>query len=172
MLTLAFEKVSDSFVVVGGAELRRLVFGTRLAAAQLVEANVGHDAVEPSIKAALEAKPVEIAVHLQEGFLINVAGIFRALHQVEGQPQNVAVIAAHEFLESRSAATLRLGDEGPFVKLGKRSHRSHGGFSTARPAGFIGKCQRPSWMRHISLSLRAKPCCRISSNTLAEKDAF
>src|SRR5713226_2334359 len=169
MFALAFEEIGDAFVVASAADLRCLVFGTRLAAAQLIEANISYDAVEPGVEAALEAKAMQIAVHLEEGFLINVAGIFRPLHQIKSKPQNVAVVATHQLLERSAATRLRLCHKSPFVKLGQRSHRSQGGFWSAHPARFIGKRQSPSWKRHLSPFLRVKPCCRISSNTLAEK---
>src|SRR5213078_1711032 len=76
VLALAFKKIGDAFFVVAGIELRRLIFGTGLPSAQVVQADIGDDAVEPGIEAAFEAKAVEIAVNLEEGFLINIAGIF------------------------------------------------------------------------------------------------
>ena len=84
MLALAFKKIGDAFFVAAGDEFRRLVLRARLPAAQMVEAYVRDNAVEPSVEAALEAEAMEIAVNLEEGFLINVASVFRALHQVQG----------------------------------------------------------------------------------------
>src|SRR5207302_5737571 len=95
-----------------GIQLGRLVFGARLSAAQVVQANVGDDAVEPGIKAALEAEAVEIAVNLEEGFLVNVPGVLWPLHEVQRQAQDVPVEPAHQFLESRAAARLRFRDQG------------------------------------------------------------
>jgi hypothetical protein len=95
MFPLAFEEIGNAIVVATGAGLRRLVFGTRLAASQVIEANVGYNAVKPRVEAALEAKAMEIAIHLEEGFLINVTSIFRPLHQVKSKPENVAIVPAH-----------------------------------------------------------------------------
>src|SRR6266550_3548221 len=69
VFALALEEISDALLVYSGIQLGRLVFGARLSAAQVVQADVGDDAVEPGIKAALEAESVEIPVDLEEGFL-------------------------------------------------------------------------------------------------------
>ncbi len=123
MFALALEKVGDSFLMDAGIQLRRLVFGPRLAAPQVVQANVGDDTVQPGIKAALEAETVEIAVNLEEGFLINVPSILGAFHEIERQAQHVAVMAAHQFLESRAAARLCFRNQGPLVEVGQGDHR-------------------------------------------------
>src|SRR5207245_9986595 len=91
VLTLALEEISDAFLVNSRIQLRRLVFGAGLAAAQVVQANVGNDAVEPGVKAALKAESVEIAVDLKEGFLIYVPGVLGPLDPVERQAQTVRV---------------------------------------------------------------------------------
>src|SRR3981189_3715788 len=101
-----------------GIQLGRLVFGPRLAAAQMVQASVGDDAVEPSVKAALEAETVEVTVNLEECFLIDVPRVLGTLHEIESQAQDVPVEAAHQFLESRAAARLRFRDQGPLVEVG------------------------------------------------------
>src|SRR5258708_23384496 len=83
MLALALEEIGEALLVEAGIQLRRLVFGARLAAAQVVQAHVGDDAVEPGIEAALEAETVYVAINLEEGFLVDVSGILGALHQVQ-----------------------------------------------------------------------------------------
>src|SRR5262249_3306142 len=72
MLALAFKKIGDAFFVPASDEFRRLIFRARLTAAKMVQANIGHDAVEPGVEAALEAEAMKVAVNLEEGFLINV----------------------------------------------------------------------------------------------------
>src|SRR5216684_5001933 len=69
LLALALEKIGDALLVKAGIHLGSLILGARLAAAQVVQANVGDDAVEPGVKAALKAETVEIAVDLQKCFL-------------------------------------------------------------------------------------------------------
>src|SRR5205807_860829 len=120
-------EISDAFLVNSRIQLRRLVFGAGLAAAQVVQANVGNDAVEPGVKAALKAESVEIAVDLKEGFLIYVPGVLGPLHQVQRQAQHVPVEAAHQFLESRAAARLRFRDQRSLVEVGQGDHRGQDG---------------------------------------------
>ena len=110
---------------------------------QLVQADVGHDAIQPSIETALKAESMEVLVHLQEGFLINVPGVLGALHQVESQPQHVPIIAANQFLESSAISHLRFLNQGALVEVGQRGHRGQGSFGIAGPAGIIRKSQGP-----------------------------
>src|ERR1700726_24839 len=70
MLALALEKVGDAFFVMSGIHFWRLIFRPSLPAAQLIQAHVGDDAVEPGIKATLEAEAMQVAVDLQESFLV------------------------------------------------------------------------------------------------------
>ncbi len=119
MFTLALEEIGNAFLLVAGVQFRRLVFGTCLAAAQVVQTNVGNDAIQPGIEAAFETETVEIAVNLEERFLVDVPGVFGALHQIERQPQHVTVVAAHQFLESRAAAGLCYRDQGPLIEVGQ-----------------------------------------------------
>jgi hypothetical protein len=58
---------------------------------------------------------MKIAVNFEEGFLVNVACVFRPLHQVKGQPQNVPVVAVNKLLESRAAAGLSFRHQGALV---------------------------------------------------------
>src|ERR1700730_5777061 len=90
VLPLALKEIADAFVVVAGVQFRGLVFGARLATAQMIEAHVGNDAVEPGVEAALEAETVKISVDFEESFLIDIAGVFGPLHQIQREPQDVA----------------------------------------------------------------------------------
>src|SRR5260370_20072442 len=107
MLPLAFKKVGNAFFWMAGIQFRGLVFGAGLAAAQVVEANVGDDAVEPGVKATFKAETVQIPVNLEERFLIDVAGALGPLHEIEGQAQDLAVIPANQFLQSAPCSRLR-----------------------------------------------------------------
>ncbi len=102
---------------------KRLRSGARLAAAQVVQADVGDDAVEPGVKAAFKAETVQIPVNLEERFLIDVAGVLGPLHEIEGQAQDIAVIPANQFLESGAVSRLRFRHQHPLVKVGQGSHR-------------------------------------------------
>src|SRR5580704_2952241 len=111
---LAIEKVTRcSFAFIGR---RGLIFFSAGSAAQVIERNVSHNPVQPSIEAALKSKAVQISVNPEKAFLINVAGIFTAVDQVQRQTQNFAIVAADEFLEGQTVSGLRLANEGMFVR--------------------------------------------------------
>ena len=78
---------------------------------QVVQAQVGHDAVDPGIEGAFEAEIADALVRLQKGFLINVLGfVFRA-GKVHGQPEDGLVVVPHQLLEGSAIATLRFADQ-------------------------------------------------------------
>src|SRR6266566_504409 len=123
MLPLALKKVGNAFFGMAGIQFRGLVFGARLAAAQVVQADVGDDAIEPGVKAAFKAEAVQIPVNLEESFLVDVAGILGPLHEIQGQAQDIAVVAANQFLESGTVSRLRFRHQHPLVKVGQGGHR-------------------------------------------------
>jgi hypothetical protein len=105
------------------------------------------------VKAALEAEAMQIAIDLQERFLVDVTGVLGTLHQVQREAQHVAVVAAHQLLEGSAAACLGFSHQTSIVKLGQRSHRGQSGPGTGsltQPT-----CQSQSRKRHDSLSVRA-----------------
>src|ERR1700722_15678761 len=81
VFALALEEIRDAFLMSPGVRLGGLILGSGLTPPELIEAHVGDDPVEPGVETALETKAVEIAVNLEERLLINVARVFRALHQ-------------------------------------------------------------------------------------------
>ena len=81
----------------------------------MIEADVGDDAVRPGIKAALEAEARQILVNFQEGFLINVAGIFGLVQNIQGNSQDVAVVAVHQLFKRFAVAALRAFDQGALI---------------------------------------------------------
>ncbi len=66
---------------------------------------------------------MQVTVGLQEGFLIDVAGVFGALHQVQGQAQDVAVVSTHKLLKRKAAAGLSFLDKGALFKMDQRGPR-------------------------------------------------
>src|SRR5260370_19296937 len=86
----------------------RRIFLSHLLLADLVQAQIGHDPVNPGVKRALEAEPADVLVSLQEGFLINVLGFVLRSGQVQRQPKHRLVVVAHQFLERGAAAALSL----------------------------------------------------------------
>src|SRR5271156_5293640 len=81
-LLLPFKKIRSPVIMVSGISLRSLIFRTRLPPSQMIEANIGDDAVQPGIKAAFKAKAMQVTVDLQKSILIDVARVFGALHQI------------------------------------------------------------------------------------------
>ena len=87
----------------------------------MIERHIRHDTIEPGIEAALETEAVQVFVHPQESFLINVAGIFGAMHEVERQAQDLAVVPSHQFLECQAITGLRIANQPVlFDNLGRR----------------------------------------------------
>src|SRR5260370_12130113 len=166
--TLKFKKIARTFILPVQMYFGSLIFRTCLPPPQMIQAYVGHDAVQPGVETAFEAEAVQIAVNLKEGFLVNVARIFWTLHQVHGQPQYVAVEAAHQFLESRAIPGLCLDDEGPFVKFRQRGHRGQYGICSAGPACVISQSQRPMGKRHVRFLFEFASLL-VRSHTLANK---
>ena len=78
----------------------------------MIEADVGDDAVRPGIKAALETEARQIFVNFQEGFLVDVAGIFGLAQNIEGDSQDIAVVAVDQLFKRFAVAALRAFDQG------------------------------------------------------------
>jgi len=94
-------------VVRGGAE-GSLAAG--FAFAQIVEADVGGDAVKPGLEVGVGAKRVEVAVGAQEGFLVDLLSLFDGAEHVPGQAKDTTVAGAHQPLEGVRVAALRCAD--------------------------------------------------------------
>ncbi len=119
MLALPLEKVGDPLIRMAVVGLGSLILWTRLSPPQMIQADIGDDAIKPGVKAALEAEPMQVAIDLEESFLVNVARVLRTLHQIQRQPQDIAVIPAHQFLERSAVSGLRFCDYAALVKLGQ-----------------------------------------------------
>jgi len=98
----------------------RLFFAASGAAAQVIEGHVGHNPIEPGIETALEPEAMQIAIGAQEAFLINVARIFRTMHQIQRQAENIAVVTADEFLKRQAIAGLSFTDEALLLRKPRR----------------------------------------------------
>src|SRR5499425_2622963 len=62
VLALNLKKVACAFLVAIHQNFRSLIFRAGLAAAQMIQTNVGHDAIKPGVEAAFEAETVQVAV--------------------------------------------------------------------------------------------------------------
>ena len=98
----------------------------------MIEADVGDDAVRPGIKAALEAETRQILVNFQEGFLIDVAGIFGLVQNVQGDSQDVAVVAVHQLFKRFAVAALRAFDQGALIGRSQAAPRDSQGRGASR----------------------------------------
>src|ERR1700747_3061668 len=56
MLALPLEEIRNPFIRVSGVALGGLILGARLAPPQMIQADVGHDAIQPGVKAAFKAE--------------------------------------------------------------------------------------------------------------------
>src|SRR5580704_3362672 len=116
---LGISRGSDFWLAVkeiSGAAFRfirhwRLIFTAAGTAAQVIERHVGDNPVKPGVEAALKPESVQILVNPHETFLVDVPGILGTMNQIEGQPQNLSIIAMHQLLECQTIARLRIADE-------------------------------------------------------------
>jgi hypothetical protein len=82
----------------------------------LVQADVGHDAVQPGVKAAIEPERIEIPVDPQKRLLVNIPSIFRGPQQIHGEPEHTLVVSADQLLEGILVAAL--GGPNQRIRLG------------------------------------------------------
>src|SRR5262249_51235134 len=149
-----------------------LIFWSRLTAPQVVQADVRDDAVKPGVKAALETEAMEIAIDFEKCFLVNVPGVLWTLHEVQRQAEDIAVIAADEFLKSSAVTGLRFHDKRPLVKLGQSSHRGQSGLGSGSLAESIRQSQTQSRKRHIRFLFALADVMVLIHNTLAQVRPF
>src|SRR6202021_283719 len=90
---------------------RCLIFTAAGTAAQGIEGHVGDNPIEPGVEAALKPESVQVLVNPHEAFLVDVPGILGTMNQIEGQPQNLSIIAMHQLLECQTIARLRIAHE-------------------------------------------------------------
>ena len=89
----------------------RSIFLAHLLLPQVVQAKIGHDAVDPGVEGALEAEVAHALVRLQKGILINVLGFVLRPGEVHGQPEDRLVVVPHQLLEGGAIAALRFADQ-------------------------------------------------------------
>ena len=98
-------------VSAAGVDDYRLLFPAGFAPPQVIEAQVGNDAVDPGIEGTFEAEICQVAIGLEEGFLVDVLGILLRPCQAERKPQNWLVVLAHQGFEGGPRAFLRFADQ-------------------------------------------------------------
>src|SRR5437762_14897 len=93
----------------------RLVFAPRLPAPELIQAQIGDNAINPRIERALEAEITDVAVGFQESFLVDILGVVLAAGQVQRQAKHLLLILLDQGVECHARPGLRFAD-----KLGLR----------------------------------------------------
>src|SRR5580658_3786611 len=108
----AIRNLIEYIVLLPGRVRRyRRIFLAHLPLSQVIKTKIGHDAVDPGIKRALETKIADALVRLQESFLVNILGFGFRAGEMESQPQHCLVVVPHQLLESGATAALRLADQ-------------------------------------------------------------
>ncbi len=116
LFLLTVEKIGGRSVPVQvDRKLRRLIFRAATAPPEMVEADVGDDAIHPGVETALEPKTGQIFVNFQEGFLVNVAGIFGSVQDIQSDSQDVAVVTMNQLLKRFAVATLRAFNQSSII---------------------------------------------------------
>src|ERR1700737_3462653 len=111
LFLLPVEKIpAGSIAIRMEPEFRRLIFWPAVPATELVKANISYDAIYPRIETAVETKARQIFINFQEGFLVDVPGIFWPMQNVQCDAQDVTVVAMYERFKRFAIARLRAFD--------------------------------------------------------------
>src|SRR5208282_466978 len=103
--------IEDLFLFALGRNRRSQVPVARRSLAQVIETEIGHDAVDPSVERALKAEAANIYVGAQEGFLVDVLGVFLRSGKMNRQPQHGTIVLPDQFFKSGRVAELSPADE-------------------------------------------------------------
>jgi hypothetical protein len=93
----------------------RRVFFAHVPFAQMVEAKIGDDAVNPGVEGTLEAEAPQVFVGLQKGLLVDILRVGFRSGQVQSQAKNGVIVMTHEHLEGCTVSLLRLADQSRIV---------------------------------------------------------
>ena len=77
----------------------------------MIQAEIGHDAVDPGVKGAFESKVANTFVRLQKCILINILGFVLGPGKMHGQPEDRLIIMPHQFLKGSAITALRFTDQ-------------------------------------------------------------
>jgi hypothetical protein len=84
----------------------------------MIEADIGHDAVEPGGEAAIEPERMQVPVDPQEGLLVDIAGLLRRTEEVNGDAEDILVIRVDQRRKGVLIALLRRAPPRPVVLSG------------------------------------------------------
>src|SRR4051794_36142569 len=111
--------VEDFFGLALGRNRCRDITVSRRPLAQMVETEIGHDAVNPGVERALETEAIQVGVGAQKGFLEDILAILLRPGEMNGEPQDGAVILTNQFFESGRVSLLRFTNENGVIDPGR-----------------------------------------------------
>src|SRR5215471_12073617 len=83
------------------------IFAARLALAQVVEAEVGNDPVNPGIERTFKTEITNVTVGFEESFLIDVLSVCLRVGEMKSQPQHRLVVLTNQRLKRSPVTALR-----------------------------------------------------------------
>ncbi len=89
----------------------RRFFLAHLLFAQMIEAKIGYDAIDPGIERALKAKIGYALVRFEERFLVYILGLVLVTGELHGQPHHRLIVVPHQLLERGAVTALRFADQ-------------------------------------------------------------
>jgi hypothetical protein len=88
----------------------RSIFFAHLALAKMIEAEIGHNAVNPGVKGTFKTEVPDVPVGFQERFLVNILGFVVGSSEVHCQPQHSLIVVPHQFFKGGAISALRLAN--------------------------------------------------------------
>src|ERR1700680_2344342 len=89
----------------------RSIFLTNLPLAEMIQAEVSYDPVDPCVEGALEAEVTHALVGLKKSLLVNILGFVFRSREVCCKTQHSLIVVPHQLLESSAIAALRFADQ-------------------------------------------------------------
>jgi hypothetical protein len=77
----------------------------------VIEAQVGHNPVNPGVEGTLEPEAAYVFVGLEERVLINILSVLLRSGEMKSEPQHRLIVMTNEFLEGGAASALGLPNE-------------------------------------------------------------
>src|SRR5712692_7498871 len=112
---------------------------TRIFLSQVIEAEIGHNAIDPGVKRTLEAKARQVYVCPEKRLLINVLTILLRAGEMDGEAQHGAVVLPDQFFEGGGIALLGFADKQGVV------HADWASLASLRPGGAKSSSMRITW---------------------------
>src|SRR6266446_302421 len=90
-----------------------------LTASQMIEAEIGDDAVNPGVERRLKTKAIEVLVGPEKCFLIDVLSILLGTGEMKRQTQHSLIVIPHQLFERGSIPVLRSNDEFTIIDVSR-----------------------------------------------------